>query len=83
MTGKAPIKVAPRQKFKCTGVSECGSIMLSADVSHMVERSECISKFSQIYQTMPLKTVEFRADPILYKESLPENLKMYNNIGNL
>ncbi|XP_002738985.2 exostosin-2-like [Saccoglossus kowalevskii] len=80
-TGKPPIKVTPRKKFKCP---ECtGDQVISADQSHMVERSECITKFSEIYQTMPLKTVEFRADPVLYKDPFPEELKRFKDIGSL
>nr|CAG4649959.1 EOG090X01LY [Sida crystallina] len=41
MTGKAPIKVTPRKKFKCP---ECVSNELSVDLSHMTERSECINR---------------------------------------
>ena len=34
----------------------------------MVERSECINYFTKEYGYMPLKTVQFRADPVLYKD---------------
>lgn len=81
VTGKAPIKVTPRKKFKCP---ECTNVeMLSADVIHMAERSECINRFSESYGLMPLKTVEFRADPVLYKDNFPEKLKRFNNVGSL
>ncbi|XP_055929994.1 exostosin-2-like [Argiope bruennichi] len=81
VTGKAPIKVTPRKKFKCP---ECTNVeMLSADVIHMAERSECINKFAEIYGVMTLKTVEFRADPVLYKDNFPEKLKRFNNVGSL
>ena len=80
VTGKPPIKVAPRQKFKCP---ECQNYGLSADLVHMVERSECVNKFAEIYGCMPLKTIEFRADPVLYKDNFPEKLKRYNDIGAL
>lgn len=81
VTGKAPIKVTPRKKFKCP---ECTNVeMLSADVIHMAERSECINKFADLYGLMPLKTVEFRADPVLYKDNFPEKLKRFNNVGSL
>lgn len=81
MTGKAPIKVAPRKKFKCP---ECTNMeMLSTDLSHMMERSECVNKFTEIYGYMPLKPVEFRADPVLYKDNFPDKLKRFNNIGSL
>lgn len=57
--------------------------MLSADLNHMVERSHCIDKFSAIYGRMPLEVVEFRADPVLYRDTFPEKLKRFNNIGSL
>ena len=80
-TGKAPIKVAPRQKFRCP---ECSNIaMISADLTHMVERSECVNRFAAIYGTLPLKTVEFRADPVLYKDNIPNKLKRFSDIGAL
>lgn len=46
MTNKPPIKVAPRKKFKCP---ECTNTeMLSADLSHMAERSQCVDRFSKV-----------------------------------
>jgi glucuronyl/N-acetylglucosaminyl transferase EXT2 len=57
--------------------------MLSADLNHMMERSQCIDRFSSIYGSMPLQTVEFRADPVLYRDSFPEKLKRFNDIGSL
>ncbi|CAM9463256.1 unnamed protein product [Lampetra fluviatilis] len=81
VTGKPPIKVTPRKKFKCP---ECTAIDgLSLDQTHMVERSECINKFASVFETMPLKTVEHRADPVLYKDDFPEKLKSFPNIGSL
>ncbi|ETN63850.1 exostosin-2 [Anopheles darlingi] len=81
ITSKPPIKVAPRKKFKCP---ECtNNEMLSADLNHMTERSACINRFAAIYGTMPLRTVEFRADPVLFKDNFPEKLKRFNDIGSL
>lgn len=81
VTGKAPIKVTPRKKFKCP---ECvNTEMLSADITHMVERSECINQFTSLYEYMPLKSIEFRADPVLYKDNYPMELKKFNDIGSL
>ncbi|XP_072164852.1 exostosin-2-like [Diadema setosum] len=81
ITGKAPIKVTPRKKFKCP---ECTSVeMISADLNHMVERSECITEFEKEYGLMPLKSVQFRADPVLYKDNIPEELKRYHTIGSM
>jgi len=83
ITGKPPIKVAPRQKFRCPECQNFG--MLSADLTHMVERSECVTKFSESYSSMPLKTVEFRVDPVLYKvkENIPTKLRWFSDIGSL
>ena len=81
VTGKGPIKVTPRKKFKCPQCSKME--MLSADATHMIERSECVTKFTEIYGSLPLKTVQYRADPVLYKDPLPAQLKMFNNVGNL
>lgn len=82
LTGKAPIKVTPKKKFKCPECSN--SEMLSADViRHLNERSECINRFTTTYGSMPLKTVEFRADPVLFKDNLPEKLKKFVQIGSL
>lgn len=38
---------------------------------------------AEIYGVMPLKTVEFRADPVLYLANFPGSLKQFNNVGNL
>ncbi|CAL1539459.1 unnamed protein product [Lymnaea stagnalis] len=80
VTGKAPLKVVPRKKFKCP---ECVKEMLSADISHMVERSECINFFVQLYGAMPLRPIEFRADPVLFKDKIPGILKKYMDLGTL
>lgn len=80
-TKKPPIKVAPRKKFKCP---ECiHTEMLSADLGHMIERTDCTNRFAEIYGYMPLKTVEFRADPVLFKDNFPDKLKRFNDIGSL
>ncbi|KAG5888524.1 hypothetical protein JTB14_009576 [Gonioctena quinquepunctata] len=81
VTNKPPIKVTPRKKFKCP---ECTSNeMLSADLGHMVERSQCVDRFAKAFGRMPLMTVEFRADPVLFKDPFPEKLKRFNDIGSL
>ncbi|KAF3422411.1 hypothetical protein E2986_02534 [Frieseomelitta varia] len=81
ITKKAPIKVTPKKKFRCP---ECTNTeMLSADLTHMVERTQCINRFSSIYGSMPLQSVEFRADPVLFKDIFPEKLKRFNDIGSL
>nr|CAG4634630.1 EOG090X01LY [Alona affinis] len=85
LTGKAPIKVAPRKKFKCP---ECvNTDLLSTDLSemreHMAERTDCINRFASIYGQLPLRSVEFRADPVLYKDNLPDSFKRYVDVGSL
>lgn len=82
-TGKAPIKVTPRKKFKCYTRDCANADMLSSDTSHMVERSDCINVFTKIYGRIPLKTVEFRADPVLFRDNFPEKLKRFNDVGSL
>lgn len=85
LTGKAHIKIAPRKKFKCP---ECANAnLVSLDLSdmqnHMAERTECINRFAKIYGRLPLRSVEFRADPVLYKDILPEAFKRFPDIGSL
>ncbi|XP_030759809.1 exostosin-2 [Sitophilus oryzae] len=81
ITNKPPIKVTPRKKFKCP---ECtNNEMLSADKGHMEARSNCVDRFAKIFGRMPLNSVEFRADPVLFKDAFPEKLKRFNNIGSL
>lgn len=75
------LQVTPRKKFKCP---QCTSTeMLSADLSHMIERSHCIDRFTTEFGRMPLLSIEFRADPVLYKDNIPEKLKRFSNIGSL
>ncbi len=84
-TGKAPVKVAPRKKFRCS-TPQCANAENALSgmlASHMIERSDCINAFAAKYGGMPLKTVEFRADPVLYKDAFPEKLKRFNNLGSL
>ena len=67
-TGKAPIKVTPRKKFKCS-TPQCNNVdMLSNYQSHLTERSECVNFLVEKYGYMPLKKAEFRADPVLFKD---------------
>ncbi|KAI5703393.1 hypothetical protein M8J75_011250 [Diaphorina citri] len=86
ITAKAPIKVTPRKKFKCP---QCkNSELLSSDTKHMIERSKCVSLFAEIYgeggiKGSPLRSVEFRADPVLFRDNFPPKLKRYNDIGSL
>ena len=82
-TGKAPIKVTPRKKFKCS-TPQCDNVdMLSNYQSHLTERSECVNFLAEKYGYMPLRTAEFRADPVLFKDKFPDKLKHFANIGSL
>lgn len=49
--------------------------------AHFVERSRCIQEFAERFGKMPLKTAEFRADPILQQDDVPAKLKRFQNIG--
>ncbi|UXI22252.1 hypothetical protein NH340_JMT08195 [Sarcoptes scabiei] len=80
VTSKAPIKVTPRKKFKCT---DCAKKITEGLTEHFRIRSYCIDYFAKIYQTMPLKVIEFRSDPVLFRDNLPKKLKHFNLIGNL
>ena len=39
--------------------------------------------FSEKYGGMPLRTVEYRVDPVLYKDQVPDKLKAFVNVGSL
>ena len=86
-TGHPPIKVAPRKKFKCSGPSGglClnQELSLSGQQSHLTARSECINFFTEKYGHMPLQKVEYRVDPVLYKDQVPDKLKAFVNVGSL
>ena len=83
MTGKAPIKVAPRKKFKCSTPQCTNTEMLSSVSTHLIERSDCVNMLVGKFGHMPLKAVEFRADPVLFKDNLPDKLKKFVNVGSL
>jgi len=79
-TGKAPIKVGPRKKFRAAN----GPPGLSGELkAYMEARSECVRLFAQWYGHMPLMKAEFRANPVLYKEDMPERLRAFKDIGSL
>jgi hypothetical protein len=44
---------------------------------------KCINYFAGVYGAMPLKTVEFRADPVLYMDNVPTAMKKFNGVGSL
>ena len=74
--------MSPRKKFKCAScVSEES---LWNDPSHYQERNECINIFARLFRGgMPLKTVKFRLDPVLYGDSIDSRFKSYSNMGEL
>ncbi|XP_028035588.1 exostosin-2 [Bombyx mandarina] len=81
VTRKPPIKVTPRKKFKCP---ECTNTeMLSADAQHMAQRSACVGRFASAYGHMALRPVEFRADPLQYRETGAGVPHAYPDIGAL
>lgn len=82
-TNKAPLKVSPRKKFKCMDCSPGISGGISVEPSHMVERSACINKFTEIFERMPLKTINYRADPLLYKDDFDDKQKRFSDMGEL
>ncbi|CAG0879673.1 unnamed protein product [Darwinula stevensoni] len=79
-THKGPIKVGPRKKFR---YPEYQNAQLSTDLGHMKRRSECINRFAGAFGYMPLRSVEFRADPVLYKDDFPDKLKRFPEVGTL
>ena len=76
-------QVSPRKKFKCPTCTSEKSLW--NDPEHYLERDECINIFvnEQFFQGMPLQTVKFRLDPVLYKDSVDENFKAYPDFGEL
>lgn len=78
-TGKAPIKVTRRKKFRCPECVTGGSISL--EQSHMVERSTCINEFMNMYGSLPLRAINFRADPVLFMDEFPDHLKAFPDMG--
>lgn len=78
ITSQPPLKVTPRKKFKC---SACVGADLSKDSTYLKQRSDCINKFVELFGGMPLRTVEFRLDPVLYKVETPEGIKSFPEIG--
>lgn len=80
-SGQPPLKVSPRKKFKCPTCSSEESLW--SDPQHYQERDECINIFEKFFKGMPLQTVKFRLDPVLYKDSIEERFQSYPNMGEL
>lgn len=80
LTGKAPIKVSPRKRFKC---AQCrGNDSLWSETSHFIKRSECLRVFTNHFGgKMPLEAVEYRVDPVLFQEAVPQEMKAFPDIG--
>ena len=73
------MQVTPRKRFKCP---ECkNEDALGVNKAHFMERSRCIQEFADRFGKMPLKTAEFRADPILQQDDIPVKMKKFQNIG--
>lgn len=79
ITGKSPIKVTPRKRFKCAQCRRNDSLW--SESSHFIKRSECLSVFTEHFGKMPLEPVEFRADPVLFQEAVPRDMMAYPDVG--
>jgi glucuronyl/N-acetylglucosaminyl transferase EXT2 len=79
-TGKAPIKVGPRKKFRAANAASGLSTELA---TYLEARSHCVNLFATWYGHMPLVKAEFRGDPLLFKEGLPVRLQRYPDLGTL
>lgn len=50
----------------------------------MIERSDCINKFAEVYGYMPLLPAEWRADPVLYlNDAVSARLKKFKDVGTI
>lgn len=76
-THEAAVKVTPRKHFKCPNCDK--SIWNNTD--HFQRRNDCLNYFVDVFGFMPLKTVDFRADPVLFRDHFPENLKWFPAVG--
>ena len=79
-SNKPPIKVTPRKKFKCI---DCEEGLSSSTKSHLLARSDCINTFYKTFNRMPLRAINFRMDPVLYKEDMDLTRQKFPNIGKL
>ena len=53
-------------------------------ISHLVARNTCMKTFTKAFGSTPLRTVEFRADPTLFKQDGYTNeMKKYKTEGEL
>lgn len=73
------LQASPRKKFKCPTCTSEESLW--SDPQHYLERNECINVFQSFFHGIPLQTVKFRLDPVLYKLDSPVN--RYADMGEL
>lgn len=71
LTRQPPVKVTSRWTFRCPSCPQG----LSDDDSHMDERSRCINFFSEVYGYTPLLYTQVRADSVLFKTRIPQNMQ--------
>ena len=79
LTKKSPIKVTARKRFICPQCSSNESLW--SETSHFTKRSKCLKEFTKQFGHMPLEMVEFRADPVLFKENIPVELQAFPGVG--
>ena len=79
LTRKSPIKVTTRKRFICPQCSSNESLW--SETSHFIKRSECLVEFTKHFRHMPLERVEFRADPVLFKENVPREIQAFHDVG--
>ena len=78
-THQPVVKVTPRKHFKCPN---CGTSIWN-NTDHFQRRNYCLNYFVEVFGYMPLKTVDFRADPVLFKDQYPTNLKRFPAVGDV
>lgn len=74
-------QVTPRKKFKCATCKSEESLW--NDPQHYRERHQCVNIFTKFFNSMPLKAVKFRLDPVLFLDPVADDIKAYPNIGEL
>ncbi|XP_065174420.1 exostosin-2-like [Sycon ciliatum] len=81
-TGKPPIKATPKKRFRCERCSANESLWDGP--GYFVERNLCLNNFTRLYgNKMPLREVEYRADPVLYLEDVPHHQQRFQQVGSL
>lgn len=75
------MQISARKKFTCLNCATKESLW--NDPEHYLERDECVNIFERFFEGMPLQTVKFRLDPVLYKEPESKTAKMFPGVGEL